>query len=94
MAANVGLLARNPFNATFSWAVVMTSILRVMSSTETVRPSTNSWLAIFSAREKLEQAHVKFDGDTIVEEGMVKTATFFDPDGNALMLAEDLTQPS
>ncbi len=47
-----------------------------------------------SAREKLEQAHVKFDGDTIVEEGMVKTATFFDPDGNALMLAQDLTQAS
>ena len=24
-------------------------------------------------------------------EGMVKTATFYDPDGNALMLAQDLT---
>ena len=45
-----------------------------------------------AAREKLAQAKVKFDGDTIVVEGMVKTATFYDPDGNALMLAEDLSQ--
>lgn len=44
-----------------------------------------------TARQKLEQAEVKFDGDTDVVEGMVKTATFYDPDGNALMLAEDLT---
>ncbi|WP_368183650.1 VOC family protein [Aestuariibius sp. HNIBRBA575] len=43
------------------------------------------------ARGKLEQANVKFDGDTDVVEGMVKTATFYDPDGNALMLAQDLT---
>jgi len=44
-----------------------------------------------SARLKLEDAQVKFDGETDVVEGMVKTATFYDPDGNALMLAEDLT---
>jgi predicted enzyme related to lactoylglutathione lyase len=45
-----------------------------------------------AARGKLEQAKVKFDGETDVVEGMVKTATFYDPDGNALMLAEDLTE--
>lgn len=44
-----------------------------------------------SARRKLEEAGVKFDGETDVIEGMVKTATFYDPDDNALMLAEDLT---
>ncbi|MEM8542357.1 MAG: VOC family protein [Pseudomonadota bacterium] len=44
-----------------------------------------------ASRKLLEQAHVKFDGETDVVEGMVKTATFYDPDGNALMLAEDLT---
>lgn len=44
-----------------------------------------------SARSKLEQVNVKFDGETEVIEGMVKIATFYDPDGNALMLAEDLT---
>ena len=43
------------------------------------------------ARQRLEKAGVKFDGETDVVEGMVKTATFYDPDGNALMLAEDLT---
>lgn len=44
-----------------------------------------------AARSALEGAGVKFDGETMVVEGMVKTATFFDPDNNALMLAEDLT---
>ncbi len=44
-----------------------------------------------TARQKLEQAKVKFDGATDVVEGMVATATFYDPDGNAMMLAEDLT---
>ncbi len=44
-----------------------------------------------TARSKLEEAKVRFDGPTDVIEGMVKTATFYDPDGNALMLAEDLT---
>ena len=39
----------------------------------------------------LETAGVKFDGETLVVEGMVSTATFYDPDGNALMLAQDLT---
>ncbi|MEP3279376.1 MAG: VOC family protein [Stappiaceae bacterium] len=43
------------------------------------------------ARNALENAGVKFDGDTIVVDGMVSTATFYDPDGNALMLAQDLT---
>lgn len=47
-----------------------------------------------SARSAMEQAKVKFDGETIVAEGMVKTATFYDPDGNALMIAEDLTGDS
>jgi len=47
--------------------------------------------ALDPARTVLETAGVKFDGDTDVVEGMVKTATFYDPDGNALMLAEDLS---
>lgn len=46
---------------------------------------------IESARTKLENAEVRFDGPTDIVEGMVKTATFYDPDGNALMLAQDLT---
>ncbi len=44
-----------------------------------------------AARQSLEGAQVKFDGETDVVEGMVKTVTFYDPDNNALMLAQDLT---
>lgn len=44
------------------------------------------------ARAALENADVKFDGETETIEGMVSTATFYDPDGNALMLAQDLSE--
>jgi len=43
-----------------------------------------------SARAALETEAVKFDGDTLTIEGMVKLATLYDPDGNAMMLAENL----
>ncbi len=46
---------------------------------------------IDTARKDLESAGVEFDGDTEVIEGMVSTATFYDPDRNALMLAQDLS---
>lgn len=45
---------------------------------------------IESARAKLEARKVRFDGPTIVYEGMVKLATFFDPDGNKFMLSQSL----
>ncbi|MBL4767049.1 MAG: VOC family protein [Rhodobacteraceae bacterium] len=45
---------------------------------------------IDKARRDLEAAGVMFDGPTDVIEGMVRTATFYDPDKNALMLAQDL----
>lgn len=45
---------------------------------------------IAAARKRLEGAKVKFDGPTQEIPGMVKLATFFDPDGNALMLFQDL----
>ena len=44
------------------------------------------------ARAALEAEGIVFDGDTIEVEGMVKVAAFFDPDGNPLMIAEDLSQ--
>ena len=47
---------------------------------------------IAEGRSALEEAGVKFDGPTETIEGMVSIATFFDPDGNALMLAQDLSQ--
>lgn len=48
-------------------------------------------LDIKTARTALEAVGVKFDGETQTVEGMVATATFYDPDGNALMLAQDLS---
>lgn len=64
---------------------------------EHTKPQPGNCVPVFgiadldAARKTLEQAKVEFDGETDVVEGMVKTATFYDPDGNALMLAEDLT---
>ncbi|MFY1706174.1 VOC family protein [Tritonibacter scottomollicae] len=64
---------------------------------EHTKPAPGNCVPVFgiadldAARQKLEQAEVTFDGETDVVEGMVKTATFYDPDGNALMLAQDLT---
>ncbi len=64
---------------------------------EQSEPSPGNTVPVFgvadigTARRSLEAAGVKFDGETDTVEGMVSTATFYDPDGNALMLAEDLT---
>ena len=44
------------------------------------------------ARATLEKAGVRFDGPTQTYPGMVSLATFFDPDGNALMFFQDLAQ--
>ena len=43
---------------------------------------------IEAARAHLESLGTRFDGDTYDVGGMVKLATFYDPDGNAWMLAE------
>lgn len=45
---------------------------------------------IDNARATLESRGVKFDRDTITIPDMVRLATFYDPDGNALMLYESL----
>lgn len=45
---------------------------------------------IDAARAELEAKGVKFEGDTVELPGMVKLATFFDPDGNRYMLAQSL----
>jgi hypothetical protein len=49
---------------------------------------------IAAARAHLESHDVRFDGDTHEIEGMVKLVTFYDPDGNAWMLAENLVEDS
>ena len=80
------------------WSEVQTRTKGVtLGLGEQVETSPGNCVPVFgianldAARAKLEQANVTFDGATEVIEGMVKTATFYDPDGNALMLAEDLT---
>lgn len=80
------------------WSELQTKTVGVtIGLGEHTKPAPGNCVPVFgiadldAARQKLEQATVKFDGDTDVVEGMVKTATFYDPDGNALMLAEDLT---
>lgn len=80
------------------WSEVATNTPGVtIGMGEHTEPAPGNCVPVFgigdldSARLKLEDAQVKFDGETDVVEGMVKTATFYDPDGNALMLAEDLT---
>jgi catechol 2,3-dioxygenase-like lactoylglutathione lyase family enzyme len=45
---------------------------------------------IAAARKHLESLGTRFDGDTHQIEDQVKLATFYDPDGNAWMLAERL----
>ena len=45
---------------------------------------------IVAARADLENKNVNFDGDIIEIPGLVKLATFFDPDGNTYMLSESL----
>jgi catechol 2,3-dioxygenase-like lactoylglutathione lyase family enzyme len=45
---------------------------------------------IDAARAWLEGNDVRFDGETREIEGMVRLATFYDPDGNTFMLAETL----
>ncbi len=83
------------------WSELQTKTVGVtIGLGEHTKPAPGNCVPVFgiadldAARQKLEQANVAFDGDTDVVEGMVKTATFYDPDGNALMLAEDLTEGS
>ena len=79
------------------WCELATETPRVnvgLSEVEAVEPQGGATLTfgvrdLDAARARLEDRDVRFDGDTIVIEGMVKLATFFDPDGNKLMLYED-----
>ena len=47
---------------------------------------------IDAARAELEAKGVQFAGDTVELPGMVKLATFFDPDGNRYMFAQSLVE--
>lgn len=45
-----------------------------------------------AVREALEGSGVRFEGPTQVLEGLAKLATFLDPDGHRLSLAQDLQE--
>lgn len=70
----------------------------VLGLGEQAEPAPGNAIPVFgvddidSARSTMEQQNVAFDGDTIVLDGMVKLASFFDPDGNAMMIAQDLSK--
>lgn len=82
-----------------SWCELATCVERVnvgLSEVEnpTVKGGTTLTFGVKdldAARAQLEARDVRFDGPNRVYEGMVKLATFYDPDGNTLMLYQDLS---
>ena len=46
---------------------------------------------IESSQKLLQNHNTKFDGEILTIPEMAKILTFFDPDGNTLMIAQDLT---
>lgn len=84
--------------AEIGWCELATEVARVnigLSEVENPQPSTGPVPTfgvkdINAARAKLEAHKVRFDGPTQEIPHMVKLATFFDPNGYALMLFQDL----
>ena len=82
-----------------AWAELSSPVERVnvglsqVESPEVKGGATLTWGVkdIDGSRSALEAKNVRFDGDTLTVPDMVKLATFFDPDGNKLMLFQDLS---
>ncbi len=83
-----------------AWAEMASPVARVnvglgaAEKVDTAGGATLTWGVndIDRARAELEKRDVRFEGDTMTIEGMVKLATFFDPDHNKFMLYQDLAQ--
>lgn len=80
------------------WSEMTTNVDGVtLGLGEQTEPAPGNSVPVFGvddigvSRASLEAAGVRFDGETETIEGMVSTATFYDLDGNALMIAQDLT---
>lgn len=81
-----------------AWAELVTETSGVnigLSQVEDLKPEGGATLTfgvkdIAAARGELEGKGVRFDGDTVTIPEMVALATFYDPDGNKLMLYQDL----
>ena len=94
---NLGFQLRAHFDEA-GWSEMQTNTDGVtLGLGEQAEPTPGNTVPVFGvadiavARAALENVGVKFDGETETIEGMVSTATFYDPDGNALMLAQDLS---
>jgi len=82
------------------WAEMSTHIPRVnigLGQVETITGRGNCKLTFGvkdadKVRKQLEAKGVRFDGPTVEIPGMVKLATFFDPDQNVVMVYQDLQQ--
>jgi predicted enzyme related to lactoylglutathione lyase len=81
------------------WCELTTSVPRVnigLSQVEKPKPGgqtpTFGVNDIAHARRQLEKKGARFDGETREIEGMVKLATFYDLDGNPLMLYQSLSE--
>ncbi len=80
------------------WAELKSPVDRVnvgLSQVEDHKPEGGATLTfgvknIDRARATLEEQKVRFDGETLTYPEMVRLATFFDPDGNKLMLYQSL----
>jgi predicted enzyme related to lactoylglutathione lyase len=84
--------------ADWGWCELRTGVPGVtlgIGQAETVQPEGGATLTfgvedIEAARGWLERHDVRFDGETREIQGMVRLATFYDPDGNTFMLAQVL----
>ena len=84
--------------AAWKWAQLQTPVpglLLGIGQSEEVKEGGGATLTftvsdIDAARGYLEGNGVRFDGETRQVEDMVRLATFYDPDGNTLMLAQQL----
>lgn len=81
------------------WCEMSTGVDRVnigLSVTEDTKPGgavpTFGVQDIEAARASLEGSKVRLDGDIMTIPDMVRLQTFYDPDGNALMFFQDLSQ--
>ena len=82
------------------WAELQTPVEQVrvgLTAVEEMPPGGGGAVLTFVVRDvDAARAHlearddVRFDGDTCTIEGWVRLATVYDPDGNVLMLAQDL----
>ena len=85
----------------WGWAELRSPITGVnvgIGQTEDLEPRGGATLTfgvadIEAARGSLEAHGVRFDGETTEVPGMVRLATFYDPDGNTFMLAQRLDAP-